>query len=412
MAPLSTSSSGRTSWNSRCSSSVIVTPTSSRSTPDAPRPRRERVELERRAVRGVEPPPNPARRDPVLDASEVVIVEPEPPPHGLLVGEVEHLRGGQPLVDEVEQPPDDAEHRVRLPERAVGEPDAQVGRPHVRRQRLQLIVVLEDLARAERRLDERRERLDVRAHDDHVARLERRVLVEQMQDRVSAGPRPAERGRGRRGPARCGRLASSTGRSSVWPGSGGTGGPPVGPHVRLEVREQACRLRARRRGDDRRSRSPRAPTASPASPAPKKRAAGSPAAPRSDRPAAGRPHARSATRSHSAGDGCSMKTCTSRPTASARSTLRCPAGSRVSPKSDSRAGRSTIPGSSRNRAHAPSTRSAGSGTPIRARSRRQAPPARPRRPAPPHPPPEPKPEPSPADAARTDRTAPRDAEPH
>ena len=29
-----------------------------------------------------------------------------------------------------------------------------------------------------------------------------------------------------------------------------------------------------------------------------------------------------------------MKTCTSRPTASARSTLRCPAGSRVSPKSD------------------------------------------------------------------------------
>ncbi len=67
-----------------------------------------------------------------------------------------------------------------------------------------------------------------------------------------------------------------------------------------------------------------------------------------------------------------MNTCTSRPTASARSTLRCPAGSRVSPKSESRAGRSTIPGSSRNRAHAPSTRSAGSGTPIRARSRRQS----------------------------------------
>ena len=81
---------------------------------------------------------------------------------------------------------------------------------------------------------------------------------------------------------------------------------------------------------------------------------------------------RSATRSHSAGDGWSMNTCTSRPTASARSTLRCPAGSRVSPKSDSRAGRSTIPGSSRNRAQAPSTRSAGSGTPIRARSRRQS----------------------------------------
>ena len=88
--------------------------------PRAPRPRGERVELERRSVRGIEPPPNAARGDPVLDASEVVIVEPEPPPHRLLVGEVEHLRGGQPLVDEVEQPPDDAEHRVRLPERAVG----------------------------------------------------------------------------------------------------------------------------------------------------------------------------------------------------------------------------------------------------------------------------------------------------
>ena len=35
-----------------------------------------------------------------------------------------------------------------------------------------------------------------------------------------------------------------------------------------------------------------------------------------------------------------------------------PAGNRVSPKSDSRAGRSTIPGSARNRAQAPSTRSA------------------------------------------------------
>ena len=47
------------------------------------------------------------------------------------------------------------------------------------------LVVLVGLARAERRLDERRERLDVRAHDDHVARLERRVLVEQVQDRVA-----------------------------------------------------------------------------------------------------------------------------------------------------------------------------------------------------------------------------------
>ena len=168
----------------------------------APRARGERVELERRAMRGVEAPPNPARRDPVLDASEVVVVEPEPPPHRLLVGEVEHLRGGQPLVDEVEQPRHDAEHRVGLPERAVRQPDAQVRRAHIGRQRVQLVVVLEDLARPERRLDERRERLDVRAHDDHVARLERSGPPRADAGSRRAGPRPAARARGRRGPAR------------------------------------------------------------------------------------------------------------------------------------------------------------------------------------------------------------------
>ena len=127
-----------------------------------PRPRGERVELERRPVRGVQPPANPTRRDPVLDAREVVIVEPEPPPHRLLVSEVEHLRGRQALADEVEQPRHDAEHGVGLPERAIGQPDPQVRRAHIGRQRVQLIVVFEDFARPERRLDQRRERLDVR----------------------------------------------------------------------------------------------------------------------------------------------------------------------------------------------------------------------------------------------------------
>ena len=43
----------------------------------------------------------------------------------------------------------------------------------------------DDIAGAEGRADQRRERLDVRAHHDHVARLERRVLLEQVQDRVA-----------------------------------------------------------------------------------------------------------------------------------------------------------------------------------------------------------------------------------
>ena len=37
----------------------------------------------------------------------------------------------------------------------------------------------------ERRLDQRRERLDVRAHHDHVARLERRVGGEAVEDRLA-----------------------------------------------------------------------------------------------------------------------------------------------------------------------------------------------------------------------------------
>ena len=43
----------------------------------------------------------------------------------------------------------------------------------------------DDVPRAERGLDERREDLDVRAHHDHVARLQRRVLLHRVQDRVA-----------------------------------------------------------------------------------------------------------------------------------------------------------------------------------------------------------------------------------
>ncbi len=80
----------------------------------------------------------------------------------------------------------DAEHRVRLAQRAVGEPDAQVRRAVLLRQRVELVVlVVGDLPRAEGRLDQRRERLDVRAHDDDVSWLERGVVGEQVQDRVA-----------------------------------------------------------------------------------------------------------------------------------------------------------------------------------------------------------------------------------
>ena len=92
------------------------------------------------------------------------------------------------------------EHRVGLAQRAVGQADAQVGRPQVGGQ---LLVVADGhLAGAERRMDQRRERLDVGAHDDHVPRLEGRVLQPREQQRHRLRPQLPQR-LGDDGQARC-----------------------------------------------------------------------------------------------------------------------------------------------------------------------------------------------------------------
>jgi hypothetical protein len=109
------------------------------------------AELERRAVRRVEAPPDAALGDPVLEAGEVVVVEAEAPADRLAVGQVEHLRRGEPLLGEVDELGDEAQHRVRLAQGAVGETHPQVGRPDVGGQRVELLVLVDHLARAERR---------------------------------------------------------------------------------------------------------------------------------------------------------------------------------------------------------------------------------------------------------------------
>ena len=234
------------------------------------------VELEGRAMGGVEPPADPRLRDPLLHARDVVVVEPEAPAHRLAVGEIEHLRGGQALVGELEQARDEAEHRVGLSQRAVGEADAQVGRAQLLRQVLELVVLGRDLAGAERRADQRRERLDVRAHDDHVARLERRVLGELVQDRVAqhldlAGAAVAGVDLDAAVAAELEPLVGLTGerRAGRW---------AVGAHVGLDAREQRAGRGGRSRGGGRRPRAGRRRAAARARPGPRRRAAGWPAA--------------------------------------------------------------------------------------------------------------------------------------
>ena len=138
--------------------------------PGAPRARGEPLELVGLAVGRVEPPAHAGLAHPLLGAGELVVVEAEAAAHRRPVGQVEHLRGGEPLAREVEQPRDHAEQRVGLAQRAVGEPDLE--------ERLLL-------ARPEGGVDERREGLDVGAHHDHVARLERRVVGERVQHGVA-----------------------------------------------------------------------------------------------------------------------------------------------------------------------------------------------------------------------------------
>ena len=375
IAPLSTSSSGSTPPNSRCSSSVIATPSSTRSRPARQVPLGERVELERRAVGGVEAPADPAVGDPVLHAREVVVVEAEAPADGLAVGEVEHLRGGQPLLGEVEQLRDDAEHRVGLAQRAVGEPDAQVGRADVGRQRRR--------ARRRRAISPAPKVAWISGANvsmsGHMTMTSRGSSVgsscEQVQDRVAQDLDLA-------GAAVAGvDLDAAVVRVEqrarvVVAGERRARRRAVGADVGLDAREQ--RAGAVRRPAwwwstcSSRSREDELHLAGVVAPRGQQPVGGEVAVGSSPRRTiGGRPPSSARRASHSAGDGCSRKRWTSRWAASARSTCRWPAGRRVRPNSETRCGQLDQRGSSRSRAHASSSRSAGLG---RADPRPQAPP--------------------------------------
>ena len=140
------------------------------------------------AVLSVKTPPDSARRGPLLQTREVVAFESETSADRLSIGDVEHVRCRDAPCHQREQARYKREHGIRLTERPVRQPHAQPGRSNGRRGddvRAFVTGVDKGLAHPERRLNKRCERLDVGAHDDDVARLERWVVLEGMKDRVA-----------------------------------------------------------------------------------------------------------------------------------------------------------------------------------------------------------------------------------
>ena len=177
MSPLSTSSSGSAPPKSRWRSSAIATPRSIRSRPachvlapmpsswNAPRwsaskPQRTNAPSTHSSSRNRSSSLKRNRRRtgsrPARSSTSVAVI-----------------RRGEQLEDLGQH----AHHRVGLPERPVGQSDLE-RRPGSSDR---VVVVVP----AERRLDERGEVLDVGTHDDDVAGLEGRIVLEEVQDGVA-----------------------------------------------------------------------------------------------------------------------------------------------------------------------------------------------------------------------------------
>ena len=243
---------------------------------------------------------------PLLEAKQILVAEPEPTAHRVAASQVEHLGRGEPRRRELEHLRQDRHDRIGLTERTVGEADLEcVDR------------VVRHVVAAERRLDQRSERLDVRTHDDDVAGLESDIVLEQVQDRVAqhldlatsavAGvDADAVVVRTEQRPPVHGRATRLAHRGAI------------GSDVVLYELEQSARM-VRYHGGCVLAVLPARPPARAASPArhaPTTRGGDSEARPRSDRRCEGRSGTTGptsgASRSHNAGDGCNKKRCTSR----------------------------------------------------------------------------------------------------
>ncbi len=136
------------------------------------------VELERCAVGAVEPPADAGVDDPLLEAGEVVVVEIEPATHRVAPGEVEHLVA----VTRASASTSKAERAPRTGFVWRNDRSASRTRRSVRLARVVTVVVRDG---AEGCMDEWCERLDVGTHHNDVAGLERRVIGQEVEDRVA-----------------------------------------------------------------------------------------------------------------------------------------------------------------------------------------------------------------------------------
>ena len=179
-SPLSTSSSGSTPPTSGSPSSDIVTPSSRRS-----RPARHVLASSSSSRYGARWVASRPQRMPVALIHSSILARSSSSRRNL------RRTGSRPAkssscevvearVGQLEELGDGGEQRVGLAQRPIGEADPEVGQATVSG-----VGAADDVPLAERGLDERGEDLDVRAHHDDVAWLERRIVGEQVEDRIA-----------------------------------------------------------------------------------------------------------------------------------------------------------------------------------------------------------------------------------
>ena len=133
----------------------------------------------------VETPADRRRHHPVAEPLEVVVVEPETSTHGRGAGEVEHLPGAEAAPGEPDQPGGQREQRVGHRRGPVGQAHPQGVRRVGGEARRRGAALAHHLAEPEAGVHQRGVGVDVGAHDEDVARLQGRVLLQQVGEHVA-----------------------------------------------------------------------------------------------------------------------------------------------------------------------------------------------------------------------------------